>query len=82
MAKSVLMPDELTAENGAKYLFMGEFKEQREMTCQECETNEPDEYCECCEGSGTYIDEVIISWDNIKNIYALAVKELSIKDES
>lgn len=77
--KKVLMPSELTAENGAKYVFIGEFEESISLNCHECDQDEPEEDCECCDGKGTYILEVPVAWDTIKNIYALAVENLSIK---
>ena len=80
MSKSVLMPDELTAENGAKYIFLGEFKEEIEVACYECNGDDSEE-CEICENTGTITNQVPVSWTTIKNIYALAVKELSIKEK-
>ena len=71
----ILLPEELTAENGAKALLIGEFTET-------IETLNPD-YCECgicsfCRdnpNSPEYIDqEVYVSWTTIKNIYAKIVK--------
>lgn len=81
MAKSVLMPDELTAENGAKYIFLGEFSEERTVPCSECHECDEEEVseCEACDGKGEYTLKVPVSWDTIKNIYALAVEKLSVK---
>ena len=69
--KSVLMPSELTAENGAKYLMMGEFFEEIELQCFDCDQEED---CDVCEGKGSYTHKVPISWTTIKEIYAKAVK--------
>lgn len=77
--KTVLMPSELTAENGAKYLLSGEFKESKEIACVECDPRDLAVDCELCNGSGTLIDDITISWNNIKSIYALAVEKLSMK---
>jgi len=66
----ILMPKELTAENGAKALLIGEFSEKVYIPCLECE-----EDCEEC--TNHYIPHKIpISWTNIKAIYAMAVKHL------
>jgi hypothetical protein len=50
----VVMPRELTAENGAKSLLVGEFKEQFEAYDSE---------------EGEYVVDVIVSWTTIKDIY-------------
>lgn len=81
-AKSVNLPLELTAENGAKDLLKGEFIETIEIV-------NPD-YCGCYEckkcSHGTGIDEVIkkevpISWDNIKMIYKKIVEHFTTQQE-
>ena len=79
--EKVLMPSELTAENGAKYIFLGEFSEERTVPCSECHECDEEEVseCEACNGEGEYILKVPVGWDTIKNIYALAVEKLSIK---
>ncbi|GEM_PF-1448764 len=74
----VLMPRRLTAENGAKSLFIGEFKESVELTCPDCEeAGEVCDDCETCGGSGTVSQPVTVEWDTIKRIYALAVEKLA-----
>lgn len=75
---NVLMPKELTAENGAKYLMMGEFKQEMPIYCPEC-TNRDTEDCETCAGEGELIQEANISWTNIKEIYKKAVEHLGKK---
>jgi hypothetical protein len=75
----VIMPDALTAENGAKCALSGEFKEMITQTCDRCdgsgiELDEDDactpEYpCDNCDGSGEVQVPVLISWTNIKDIY-------------
>lgn len=72
--EDIKMPKELTAENGAKYSFMGEFEESVRLACASC-FHEIDEDCDFCNGSGYYIQKVPISWANIKAIYQKAVKE-------
>jgi hypothetical protein len=71
----VAMPKELTAENGAKALMMGEFYETVETgneafcgcgTCDFC-IEFPDE-------PESTLQKIPISWTTIKEIYAMAVK--------
>ena len=76
----VLMPKKLTAENGAKGLLSGEFHEYVPVECPECLGTGDDSYhedCPECKGEGKVNQRVTVSWDTIKNIYALAVSELS-----
>jgi hypothetical protein len=83
MTDKVLMPKELTAENGAKYIFMGEFSVLTEINCTECgfiEMQEAgidhDEECDICDGSGVYEQKITIDWTTIKDIYKMAVDKL------
>ncbi len=70
-----LMPTELTAENGAKALLIGEFKETISLACPECYNDvEPDDECDICHGEGKYIQPVDVQWTTIKAIYAMAVE--------
>ena len=73
MDDKVLMPKELTAENGAKKLFIGEFKESITLTCAECDEFGESEECDVCGGEGTYEQEVPITWATIKQIYSWAI---------
>lgn len=76
----VLMPRELTAENGAKKLLIGEFFVQPEsmQECPECEGyGEVDgKECECCEGLGGNLEPVPVPWQTIKGIYDYIVKNM------
>ena len=75
MTETVMMPKELTAENGAKGLMSGEFNEVVETACPVCfEYNEPD--CTGCSGTQSIEITVPVSWPTIKSIYAMAVKNL------
>ncbi len=76
----VTMPRRLTAENGAKALMIGEFKEAVNMDCPECygEGNIDGEPCEDCDSCGSFVVYVPIHWTTIKEIYAKAVDHLSI----
>lgn len=75
-----LMPRQLTAENGAKALLLGEFKLEVTHECPECiELDEPAEGCEICDGQGEYAQRHTIPWDQIKFIYSEAVKGLALK---
>jgi hypothetical protein len=72
--KMILMPEMLTAENGAKYALIGEFYETIPTQCHECHGN-PDERedCEFCEGTGEITQRVPVQWTTIKDIYKRAV---------
>jgi len=68
--KTVMMPCELTAENGAKSALIGEFSINFPMKC--CCGGE-DEDCEVCGGAGEYTQPVNVPWTTIKEIYKAAV---------
>jgi len=71
----VFVPHELTAENGAKYALIGEFKEQQSIPCEYCDPKDDDqEKCELCKGTGEHTREIPVSWYNIKKIYAKAIE--------
>jgi len=70
----VVMPHRLTADNGAKSLFIGEFSEQITVECPECNG---DDECDECGGEGRVSQDVAISWDTIKRIYKMAVEHLA-----
>ncbi|MCO6690431.1 hypothetical protein [Pseudomonas asiatica] len=75
-----LMPRQLTAENGAKALLLGEFKLEVACECPECrELEEPTGCCEICDGEGEYAQRHTIPWDQIKLIYSEAVKGLALQ---
>lgn len=71
---SVILPKELTAENGAKGLLIGDFFEEMRMECPVCGDfgNDPD--CDGCDGKGHIDIKLIVSWTNIKAIYKRIVK--------
>jgi hypothetical protein len=69
----VIMPKSLTAENGAMDALIGEFTGLAFIECAECGTDDPDEFCEMCDGSGPKRVDVAVSWETIKEIYAAAV---------
>jgi len=78
-----LMPKQLTAENGAKALLLGEFQLEVTQECPECrELDEPVEGCEICDGEGEYGQRHIIPWDMIKFIYSEAVKGLALQPKA
>jgi len=64
-----LAPIKITAESGHKYALMGEFSEAITLTCPDCDSEKPGEYCEICNGTGKYEQSVDIKWDTIKRIY-------------
>lgn len=78
-----IMPNRLTAENGAKALLLGEFKLEVTRECPEClELEEPLEGCEICDGEGEYGQRHTIPWDQIKFIYSEAVKGLALRPQA
>ena len=79
--EKILMPKELTAENGAKGLLSGEFSEQLVTSCPVCwySDDEANDGCQYCEGSGEIVSHVSVSWTTIKEIYAMAAKHLGEK---
>jgi hypothetical protein len=60
----ISMPKELTAENGAKKLLIGEFSETVNIPCDYCddgwEDEEAGEECESCKGTGYQVLKVAI----------------------
>ena len=83
----ILMPKNLTAENGAKELLSGELKESVILMCEVCDgngevyINDIAEICDYCSGAGDYALEVTIGWDTIKDIYAKYVEYYQDKPE-
>ena len=76
----VVMPDRLTAENGAKALLIGEFTETIMLANPDhCGCGE--EGCDCCRDSldepEELPQEVAVSWTTIKAIYAKCVEHLA-----
>lgn len=81
--ETAIMPKALTAENGGKTLLMGEFYEKVVMQCPTCDGDgifEDVGTCEDCEGVGEYSLKVQVSWTTIKEIYAMAVEHLEVKN--
>lgn len=64
-----LVPTKITAESGHKYALMGAFSESITLTCPDCDTEEPNEHCEICNGLGEYEQSVAIEWNTIKRIH-------------
>jgi hypothetical protein len=79
MEKKVVMPETLTAENGAKAALIGEFCETITTRCLECSVDDADggdDDCDACGGTGSYTTQVYVSWTTIKEIYKRAVELL------
>lgn len=76
----LFMPRALTAENGAKGLLNGEFHEEVEVACPDCDGGEwhdlETDQCGTCKDTGQLTQKVPISWTTIKAIYAMTVKHL------
>lgn len=70
----VLVPNRLTAENGAKGVLSGEFSETKFINCPECFGEDE---CETCDGSGRLEITVPVTWTNIKEIWAKGVEHFS-----
>ncbi|EAQ3893764.1 hypothetical protein E7U55_15545 [Salmonella enterica] len=70
----VLVPNRLTAENGAKGELSGEFSETKFINCPEC-FGEDD--CETCDGSGRIEITVPVTWTTIKAIWAKGVEHFA-----
>ena len=77
--ENVLLPRQLTAENGARNLLMGEFSEMQTITCPVCD-GDKDSIIDCfdCGGSGEITGEITVSWITIKAIYKMIVENLEI----
>jgi len=75
MTNWVLMPPELTAENGAKAAFSGEFFWEEEVSnpeycgCGRCH------YCSMYDEPETIIAKHVVPWTTIKEIYRAAVEK-------
>ena len=68
--RGVILPDRLTAENGAKGLLSGEFLETISMYCENC----MGDGCDDCDQRGTYVADVPVRWTTIKAIYKKIVE--------
>lgn len=84
--REVIIPAELTAENGAKGLLSGEFFVAKAVECPFCDdgqishfNNEDFDECEFCDGVGENIIDIAVDWTTIKKIYAKAVEHLGEK---
>lgn len=75
---TVMMPRELTAENGAKSIMPGEFFETITLSCPDCDGGRAHELnsacCSTCKDEGEIVQNIPVSWNNIKEIYKKAVK--------
>ena len=78
----ILMPEALTAENGAKAALIGEFHETFMHECSECGGDglgyasphtQGETQCELCSGTGELVERVPVQWTTIKEIYKRAV---------
>jgi hypothetical protein len=72
--KWVMVPERLTAENGAKAALSGEFYVTHWEDCPECE-DDPERLTDCpiCEGEGRVKSSEPITWTQIKEIWDLAI---------
>lgn len=70
----ILVPNRLTAENGAKGVLSGEFSETKFINCPECFG---DDECETCDGSGRIEITVPVTWTTIKAIWDKGVEHFA-----
>ena len=77
---TVMMPRELTYENGGKYLFHDEFFVEHQEPCFECADldDEENENCKYCSGTNSVTTKIPIAWTTIKAIYEKAVDKLGV----
>lgn len=79
------LPRELTSENGAKSLMIGEFFETIELECPDCDGGDfhelQTERCGTCRDSGIVIQKIPVEWTTIKAIYAKAVEHFGAVDK-
>jgi hypothetical protein len=73
MNDMVLMPKELTAENGAKALLIGEFHVETKVPNPDYDAFLDDED----EEPEFFTAQIPVPWDTIKKIYAMAVQHLA-----
>jgi hypothetical protein len=76
MNKKILMPTELTAENGAKHGLIGEFSVSDTLSCAACwdESQDGNVGCEHCDGLGFYEQKTEVDWTTIKEMYKKIVE--------
>jgi hypothetical protein len=67
----VVVPRELTAENGAKGALIGEFLQPYVAACVEC--NGEGDNCHVCNGEGIQECKVTVEWTTIKEIWKAAI---------
>lgn len=74
-----ILPKELTAENGAKSILIGEFYSEIVVPCPDCEGGDGSEDYDCgfCNSSGTVTERVPVSWTTIKEIWRKAAIALA-----
>tara|TARA_R110002072_G_scaffold287391_1_gene453010 strand:- start:268 stop:972 length:705 start_codon:yes stop_codon:yes gene_type:complete len=78
--EGVAMPKELTAENGAKALMMGEFYETVEIGNEAfCGCGTCDFCIECPDEPESTLQKIPISWTTIKEIEATHMNEISTR---
>ena len=77
----VLVPERLTAENGAKSLLMGEFCVDQTIDCPQCEgSGEGEDEDDCvvncpdCDGTGCITVRHPVPWTTIKDMHVMMVE--------
>lgn len=78
-----IMPESLTAENGAKGALSGEFFTETGIACEECGGDcDEDDPCKHCNDLGVQTVRTAIGWSTIKDIYKMAVGATAIRPVS
>jgi len=71
----VVLPKKLTDEN----LFSGEFFEESNRPCLNCQWDYDGGLCEFCSGTGFVVEKIPVSWATIKALYDKIVENLEVK---
>jgi len=71
----VVLPRKLTDEK----LLIGEFFEESNRPCLNCQWDYDGGLCEFCSGTGFVVEKVPVSWTTTKAIYDKIVEALEVK---
>lgn len=84
MRDKVLVPVELTAENGAKAALMGEFSVPFPAYCPDChdltDMSLEADFCETCRNTGEITHTINVPWVTIKEIWKKAIEVVAAQE--